>query len=173
MGGKPGFGSSNQQHKHPVSSTATLASALLEASINENNSSQVTFTAPGQIVFPEPVITGTDSEARTSNNASASSNEDCTATQPPDEDCNKGLPTPESQHLSQSQTVTANANLLSGSVQITDNSQPVKDTTTDPTTDNTDIGVLELKRECFVSVAKLGDKTIAKYIQKSADTKFL
>ena len=43
-----------------------LASALLKVSINENNSSQVTFTTLGQRVFPEPVIAGTDMEARTS-----------------------------------------------------------------------------------------------------------
>ena len=211
VGGKPGFCSSNQQHKHPASSTATLASALLEASINENANSQVAFTAPGQIVFPEPVIAGTDMEARTSNNASASSNEDGTATQPPDKDHNKGVPTTGPEQLSQSQTVTTNANLLPALVQTNDNNQPVQvtndptstvvvntdhvsddsgssssssdssssssnsdiDTTTDPTTDNTDICVPELKCECFVSIKKLDDKIIAKYRQKSADTKVL
>ena len=126
VGGKPGFSSSNQQHRHPVSSRATFASALLEASINENDSSQVTFTAPGQIVFPEPVITETDIEPRTSINASTSSNEGGTTIQPLDKDCNVRVPTSESQHVSQHQILTSTATLWPTPVQTHDNSQPAK-----------------------------------------------
>ena len=60
-----------------------------------------------------------------------------------------------------------------GSSSNSSSSNGDNDTTTDPTTDNTDISVPELKHECFVSIKKLDDRMIAKYRQKIADTKLL
>ena len=65
-------------------------------------------------------------EARTSNNASTSSNKDGTATQPPDKDRNKGLATSESEQLSHSQIETMNTHSLPDLVQTNDNSQTVR-----------------------------------------------
>ena len=74
VGEKQGYNTSGHHRKHPVSSTATLASALIDGTLGTNNNQEI-FNTPGQVVFPEPIIAEVNMEdATTSNNGSNSSN---------------------------------------------------------------------------------------------------
>ena len=75
VGGKQGYSTSGHKHNHPISSTATITSALIVGTLDTEDDAQKIFATPGQVVFPETTIAVHNTEAATaSTNGSTSSN---------------------------------------------------------------------------------------------------